>query len=85
MVAGSTLFALDANDGAVDWTFDAAGAITTRPVLAGDMVVVGTDRGLLYALRMANGQPHLRYQAPGALSAAPAVGADAIYVGRLFR
>jgi outer membrane protein assembly factor BamB/predicted Ser/Thr protein kinase len=78
--AGPTLFALDANDGAVDWTFDAGGAITTRAVIAGDMVVVGTERGLLYALRIADGQLHLRYQASGALSAAPATGPDALYV-----
>jgi serine/threonine-protein kinase len=78
--AGPTLFALDASNGAVDWAFDAASAITTRAVIAGDMVVVGTERGLLYALMMANGRPHLRYQASGALGAAPAADASTIYV-----
>src|SRR4029079_17376969 len=78
--AGATLLALDANDGAVDWSFEAASALTTRAVIAGDMVVVGTERGLLYALRIADGQLHLRYQAGGGLSAAPAANSSAIYV-----
>jgi outer membrane protein assembly factor BamB/predicted Ser/Thr protein kinase len=78
--AGSTLYALDANDGAVDWVFEAASMITTRAVIAGDMVVVGTERGLLYALRVADGQPHLHYQASGAVSAAPAADTGTIYV-----
>jgi outer membrane protein assembly factor BamB/predicted Ser/Thr protein kinase len=78
--AGPTLFALDSSNGAVDWSFDARDAITTRAVIAGDMVVVGTERGQLYALRMADGQLHLHYQASGALGAAPAASASALYV-----
>jgi serine/threonine-protein kinase len=78
--AGPTLLALDASDGAVDWAFQASGAITTRAVIAGDMVVVGTERGLLYALQIADGQPQLRYQARGALCAAPAAGQETIYI-----
>jgi outer membrane protein assembly factor BamB len=78
--SGPTLFALDANNGVVDWTFEAPSPITTHPVIAGDMVVIGTERGLLYALRIADGQMHLRYQASGALSATPAASASAIYV-----
>jgi eukaryotic-like serine/threonine-protein kinase len=78
--AGPTLYALDANDGAVDWSFEASGTITTRAVIADDMVVVGTERGLLYALRIAGGQLHLRYQARGALYAAPAAGENALYI-----
>jgi serine/threonine-protein kinase len=78
--AGPTLFALDASDGAVDWTFQASGAITTRAVIAGDLVVVGTERGLLYGLQIADGQTHLRFQAGGALCAAPAANQNAIYI-----
>jgi outer membrane protein assembly factor BamB len=78
--AGPTLFALDASDGAVDWSFQASGTITTRAVIAGDMVVVGTERGLLYALQIADGQSHLRFQARGPLCAAPAVGQNTIYI-----
>jgi outer membrane protein assembly factor BamB/predicted Ser/Thr protein kinase len=78
--AGSTLYALDVNNGVVDWTFEAPGLITTRPVIAGDMVVVGTERGLLYALRMSDGQLHLRYQASGALLVAPAAEDKLIFI-----
>src|SRR4029078_6226662 len=38
------------------------------------------ERGLLYALRIADGELHLRYQAGGTLSAAPTAGANARYV-----
>ena len=51
-----------------------------RPVIAGDMVAVGTERGLLYALKIADGTSYLRFQARGALSAAPAANQNAIYI-----
>lgn len=78
--AGSTLYALDASNGAVDWTFAAASTITTRVVIAGDMVVVGTDRGVLDVLNMGDGKLHLRYQANGVLNAAPTASPNAIYI-----
>jgi outer membrane protein assembly factor BamB len=42
-------------------------------------VLVGTERGALHALRIANGQELSRTQFNGSLRAAPAVSADAIY------
>jgi outer membrane protein assembly factor BamB/predicted Ser/Thr protein kinase len=78
--AGRALFALDARDGTVLWEFAAADEISTRPVIFNDLVVIGTERGMLHAIKIAGGQEHLHYQANGALSAEPAVGDAAIYV-----
>jgi serine/threonine-protein kinase len=78
--AGRSLFALDWNTSVVKWQFQADGDILTAPVIAGDLVLVGTDRGVLHALRVASGQPAWRYQARGVVSGPPAVDADAIYV-----
>jgi outer membrane protein assembly factor BamB/predicted Ser/Thr protein kinase len=78
--SGRRLYALDASNGAVDWIFEAASPLTTRPLIADDTVVVGTARGLLYALRVADGKPHLEYQAQGALAAAPAADAGTLFV-----
>jgi outer membrane protein assembly factor BamB/predicted Ser/Thr protein kinase len=78
--AGRSLFALDMRDGTVLWEFVAADTISTRAVIFDDLVVVGTSRGMLHAIKIVNGQEHLHYQASGPLSAAPAVGDDAVYV-----
>jgi outer membrane protein assembly factor BamB/predicted Ser/Thr protein kinase len=78
--AGHTLLALDWNTGTTRWSFEAPSAILTQPVFAGDMVLIGTSRGVLYGIRADSGQKALEYQARGEISAAPAVSADAIFV-----
>jgi outer membrane protein assembly factor BamB/predicted Ser/Thr protein kinase len=80
VASGRSLVALDWNTGATSWQFQVEGAITTPPVVAGDLVLVGTERGILHGLSAANGQERLRYQARGPLSAAPIVDGDAIYL-----
>ncbi|MBK9714939.1 MAG: PQQ-binding-like beta-propeller repeat protein [Kouleothrix sp.] len=77
---GRTLSALDWNTGTLKWSFTAASEILTQPAIAGDLVLVGTERGVLYGLRADSGQKVLEYQARGAISATPAVSADAIFL-----
>jgi serine/threonine-protein kinase len=78
--AGRLITALDASSGTTTWEFEAASAITTQPVMSGPVVIVGTERGQLYALRAADGQVLWRARLNGALSAAPAVSPGAIFV-----
>jgi serine/threonine protein kinase/outer membrane protein assembly factor BamB len=76
---GRLLSALDMSSGTVNWEFEAASTLTTRPAVFGDLLLVGTERGVLYALRQSDGQEQWRAQLSGALNAAPAV-SDAIFV-----
>jgi serine/threonine protein kinase len=78
--AGTLLSALDMSSGTVSWEFQANSTITTRPAIFGDLVLVGTERGVLHALRASDGAELWRTQLNGALSAAPAVSAGAIFV-----
>lgn len=78
--AGRSLFTLDARDGALLWQFDAMSTITTRPAIFGDLVLVGTERGLLHELHIVSGQERYRFQANNTISAAPAIGANTIFV-----
>jgi outer membrane protein assembly factor BamB len=78
--AGRLLSALDISSGTVSWEFQARSTITTRPVVFGDLLLVGTERGMLHALRLTNGQELWRTQLNGGLHAAPAVSASAIYI-----
>ncbi len=80
VAAGASLFALNWNTGALNWTYEAPGTITTQPVIAGGLVLIGTERGILHGLETGSGQERLRYRARGAIRAAPAVAADAIFV-----
>jgi outer membrane protein assembly factor BamB len=77
--AGRVVSAIDINSGTISWEFQAGSTITTRPVVFGDMLLVGTERGMLHALRLANGQELWRTQLNGGLHAAPVVSANAIY------
>lgn len=78
--AGPLLMVLDLNSGVVVWEFQAASTLTTRPVVFDDLMLVGSDRGVLYALQLTDGQERWHAQINGALSAAPSVGANAIFV-----
>ncbi len=80
-VSGRTLLALDMRNGAVDWQFEAPDPISTRPVVAGDRLVVGTTRGQLYTLGLADGRLQARpYQAAGALLAAPLAAQQTVFL-----
>ncbi len=77
--AGRMLSALDISSGTIAWEFQAGSTITTRPVFFGRSLLVGTERGVLHALHIDNGQELTRTQFNGGLRAAPAVSADAIF------
>jgi outer membrane protein assembly factor BamB len=78
--ADQALFALDLEHGAIEWQFSAASAITTIPTVAGDVVIVGTERGMLHGVSRATGYDRWQYQARGAFSAAPTADASTLFV-----
>lgn len=78
---GRSLLALDWNSGATAWRYEAESEVTTQPVVAGNMVLIGTERGMLRGISIADGQERWRYQARGPLSGAPTVGGETIYFG----
>jgi outer membrane protein assembly factor BamB len=80
--SGNLLSAVDMASGTVNWEFTAASALTTRPTIFGDLVLVGTERGVLYALRQSDGSEQWHTQLSGALSAAPAVASVIFAVDR---
>lgn len=78
--AESTLYALDSESGMIVWEFDTSSALTTRPVVVQDAVLVGTRQGVLHVLDQADGREQWRYQAGGVIQAEPAVDGERIYV-----
>jgi serine/threonine protein kinase/outer membrane protein assembly factor BamB len=80
--AGTLLSALDIRSGTVTWEFQAASTLTTRPTIFNDLVLVGTERGVLHALRLSDGQEQWQTQFNSALSAAPAVSAGIFVADR---
>ncbi|WP_276272142.1 PQQ-binding-like beta-propeller repeat protein [Haloarcula litorea] len=78
------LFALSAADGSEQWRVDTGQALSdSRPVLAGDTVLVGTASGSLHAHRRDTGERRWRFDAEDWLVTQPAVGPDGAtaYVG----
>jgi outer membrane protein assembly factor BamB/predicted Ser/Thr protein kinase len=80
LIEERTLLALDVNSGAERWRMESASDLTAPPAMAGDVVLVGSARGVLYWVAAASGQVLHSYQATGPLSAAPLVDADVVYV-----
>ncbi|HYF61653.1 MAG TPA: serine/threonine-protein kinase [Herpetosiphonaceae bacterium] len=78
--ADRILYCLDLEHGTIVWQFSAASPITTLPSVAGDVVIVGTERGVLHGVSLATGYDRWQYQARGAFSAAPAADQSTLFV-----
>ncbi len=61
--ADNTVYALDARDGRVRWTFTTDGPVRLAPTVAGGKVYVGSDDGNVYCLDAANGRLHWTFAA----------------------
>ena len=62
--ADNTVYALDARDGRIRWTFTTDGPVRTAPTVTGGKVYVGSDDGNLYGLSASDGR--LLWTFPGA-------------------
>ena len=63
------------------WTVKVDGAVSTTPVLCGDQIYLGTDKGTLYALDAQDGNETWKYETEGAITSSPTVSGDTVYVG----
>jgi outer membrane protein assembly factor BamB len=59
------LYAVNAADGSVKWTFEAGGAITSRPLVIGDGVFVGAFDRRFYRVSAATGQKDWEFAGDG--------------------
>jgi len=80
------LYALDATDGTVIWSYETGGCIKSSPAVANGIVYVGSDDGYLYALDATTGAKiwHYRTGSPEYTSpvrSSPAVVDGVVYVG----
>src|SRR5690606_15272617 len=61
-----------ATDG-IRWRVAARAPIYSTPVIAGDLLLIGSDDESLYAIRTSDGQVHWRFVTAGPIRAAPTV------------
>ncbi len=82
-----TVYALDANTGAVRWSYLTLGAVESSPAVVGGVVYVGSDDGTVYALDANTGK--VRWSLPireittsvTTSASTPAVVGGVVYVG----
>jgi serine/threonine protein kinase len=75
------LLALDARSGVVAWEFAGGDPFSTAPVISPKgIVLVGTERGMLHSVALANGREQARFQFRGTLLAAPVIDGPRVYL-----
>ncbi len=78
---GKRLYALNASDGSVKWTFRARRRGDSSPVISGSLAYFGSDDGRLYAVSLEEGKEVWTYEIGDAITASPAVAAGHLVVG----
>lgn len=73
------VYALDAESGALRWSFKTEGRVTSSPTVVDGGILVGSYDGYLYALRD-DGSPEWRYQMKGRVTSSPATSGDLILI-----
>ncbi len=91
--AGTRMFRLDAQrsgayppppeatSGMVAWSFMTGGAVRSSPVVAGDLLLVGSSDGFLYALDREGAAERWRFEVGSSVTSSPAVDGGLAYVG----
>ena len=69
------------DDGKVVWTFKALDEVDSSPVICGDKVVVGSEDGRLYVLRLSDGTKVWSYETGQPVTSSPAVARGMVVVG----
>ncbi len=67
--------------GRIVWTVKTGGAVRSSPVVVGDLVLVGSGDGSLYAFDTASGAELWRFEAGSPVTSSPAVDGGVAYVG----
>ena len=63
------------------WRFDAAGSVSAAPTVVDDVVYVGDEDGVLYALDRETGEKRWSFETDGDITAAPTAFGDRLVVG----
>ena len=63
------------------WEFATGGRVDSSPVIAGDVVYVGSNDGNLYALNLADGTLLWKFTAGGHIVASPAISGKRLVIG----
>jgi len=69
------------DDGKVVWTFATLGEVDSSPVICGDKVIVGSEDGRLYMIRLWDGTEVWSYEIGQAVTSSPAVVEGMVVVG----
>ena len=77
----NNVYALNANTGALLWSYTTGGAVTSSPAVANGVVYVGSDDNKVYALNASTGALLWSYTTGGAVESSPAVANGVVYVG----
>jgi len=78
---GGNVYALNADNGALLWSYANSGAVQSSPAVANGVVYIGSDDNNLYALNASTGAQLWSYTTGGSVESAPAVANGVVYVG----
>ncbi len=75
------VYALDAESGSLQWTFETGHRVWATPLIVADTVYVGAMDRRLYALNLATGEVKWEFQRKGAFASTPALKDGTLYIG----
>ncbi|NIN70818.1 MAG: PQQ-binding-like beta-propeller repeat protein [Gemmatimonadetes bacterium] len=79
--AGVYAGAFASGHGQVEWAFQTGGPVRGSPLIDGDLVLVGSGDGRLYAIDRASGEERWHFEAGAAVNSSVAVHAGLVYFG----
>ena len=75
------VYAVDAADGRVRWTFETGGAILSSPAVADGLLAIGSQDGVIYGLEADSGAERFRFQTGKTVWCSPAIHAGLVICG----
>lgn len=76
-----TLYALDSENGTLEWQYDIGWAIRAAPTLDEDTVYLGSDDGCVYAFDIDKGSCQWTFETDQKVRSAPVIVGETLYVG----
>jgi outer membrane protein assembly factor BamB len=74
------VIALDAATGAERWQSDVGVNITAAPTVAGTVVLIGTEAGVVFGLEAHTGEMLWQFKTAGKITGSPVVAGEAMYI-----
>lgn len=69
--------------GEKSWTFETSSQLRSSPALAQNLIVAGSDDGIIYALDSETGEKKWTFEADGAIYATPVIHQNTVFVGTI--